>query len=105
MDARFDLGRMELNQDDAAKAEQQFRAILEREPDDAGAHSGLGLALLKEQQAAAAQAEFQKALKLSPQDAAALDGLAQLAIAPGDPTRAVDLLEAAVKQDDKNAEM
>ncbi len=105
MDARFDLGRLELNHDDAAHSEQQFRAILEESPDDAGAHSGLGLALLKEQEPEAAQAEFQKALTLNARDATALDGLAQLAIASGDPARAVDLLEGAIKQDGGNAEM
>lgn len=105
VDARFDLGRLELNRDNTAGAEQQFRAILEQSPDDAGAHSGLGLALLKEQEPEEAQAEFEKALKLNPQDAAALDGSAQLAIASGDPARAVDLLEPAVKQDGKDAEM
>ncbi len=79
--------------------------MLQQNPEDAGSHSGLGLALLKEQNADAAQAEFQRALALNPQNAVALDGSAQLAIASGEPVRAASLLESAVKQDDKDAEM
>ena len=97
-DAAFDLARLDLDDNEAVSAESQFRAILKQRPDDAGAHSGLGLALLKQQQSAPAEAEFQHALELDPEDVTAVEGEAQLAMDRGQPAQAVGLLEAGVKK-------
>jgi Flp pilus assembly protein TadD len=96
--ARFNLARLDLKHEQAAAAEQQFRAMLTQCPADAAVHSGLGVALASEGQSAAAEGELRTALQMGPYDFTALYNLGDLALEANQPQQAVDLLAAAVKQ-------
>jgi Flp pilus assembly protein TadD len=97
-DAQFNLAELELKRSHFAQAETQFRAMLRQCPGDAGAHSGLGLALDGEGDSASAEAEFERALDLDPSDFTALYHLGEMAIESGPPERAIDLLQKAIAQ-------
>jgi len=60
-----------------AQAEQDYRALLELEPNDAGARAGLGTALVQQGRADAAIPEFGRALAADPNNAAAHRGMGQ----------------------------
>ena len=67
-DARFNLAGLELKRSLFSQAEEQFRTMLGQCPEDAGTHSGLGVALAGEGDSAGAEAEFQRALELDPEE-------------------------------------
>ena len=73
------------------------RAALERDPDDAGVHSTLGLALSAQGKPAEAEAEFRAALKLQPDDAHAHTNLGVTLGEQGKPAEAEAAFRAAVK--------
>jgi Flp pilus assembly protein TadD len=94
-DAVYNRARIELDHAQPAAADHLFRAVLQRSPNDASAHSGLAQALLKEGNQDAAQSEFAAALRIDPQNLDALEALGQSALSQGQPAQAIDLLERA----------
>jgi Flp pilus assembly protein TadD/mono/diheme cytochrome c family protein len=102
--ARFNLARLDLQHDQASTAEQQFRVMLARCPEDASVHSGLGAALESQGQSQAAETEFRAALGIDAHDFTALYNLGDLALQANQPQQASELLEAAVEQRPKDAD-
>lgn len=103
-DARFDLARLDVKHAAFQDAASEFRTLLRDHPDDAAAHSGLGLALFDQGDLAGAQDEFQKALAANPRDFTALDTLGQIDIASGELPQAILMLQSAIKiQNDPDA--
>lgn len=103
-DARFDLARLDMKREAFQDAASQFRTLLANNPNDASAHSGLGVALFDQDDIAGSQAEFQKALTLNPQDFTALSTLGQIDISSGNLPDAIQTLQSAIKvQNDPDA--
>jgi Flp pilus assembly protein TadD/mono/diheme cytochrome c family protein len=100
-DAEFNLAALQLKLSQFDLAESHLRAILQRCPDDASAHSTLGVALVGKGDSAAAQAEFLHALAIDAADFTALYHLGEIAIESASLDRAIDLLKkASVQQPD-----
>jgi tetratricopeptide (TPR) repeat protein/mono/diheme cytochrome c family protein len=97
-DAQFNLAGLELERSQFAPAAEQFRNLLRQCPGDAGAHSGLGMALKGEGDGASAEAEFERALELDATNFTALYQLGEMALESGSPERAADLLTKATAQ-------
>jgi Flp pilus assembly protein TadD len=97
-DAEFNLAGLQLKLSQFDQAESHLRAVLRHCPDDASAHSALGLALAGKGDSAAAQAEFERALSLDPSDFTALYHLGENAIEAGSLDRAIDFLQKASAQ-------
>lgn len=95
-EARFDLARLDLAHGAYPDAASAFRTLLLHNPNDADAHSGLGVALLNQGNSSEAQAEFEQALAIDPRNFTALDNLGQMEIAEGQLPRAIQLLQSAV---------
>jgi Flp pilus assembly protein TadD/mono/diheme cytochrome c family protein len=98
--ARFDLGQLEMRHEEFAGAEADFRRLLSDNPKDAGAHAALGTVLAASQREAEARREFEAALALDAKNFDALYNLASLEAGDPDSTRAIDLLQQALKQKD-----
>ncbi len=94
-DAEFNLASLQLKLSRFEDAETHLRAVLQRCPDDASAHSALGVALDGKGDSSGAAAEFERALSLDPSDFTALYHLGEGAIMSGGFDRAIDLLQKA----------
>jgi len=66
--ARTELGNVLVYQEKYAAAEQEFRRVLERHPDNVAVHVTLGFALAKQHRDAEAQTEYLIARQLNPAD-------------------------------------
>ena len=99
-DARFDFAHLEITREHYAEAEQQLRQLIAIAPQDAAAHSELGVALMHQDELAAADGQFRQALVLDPQDASALRSLGEMAIMQGNISEAIARLQAALVLDD-----
>lgn len=62
------LGRLHLGSGDAKKAEQEFRAAIDHDPDEPRAHAGLGDALKYQDRLDEAEPCFHRAVELGPED-------------------------------------
>jgi len=96
-DARFDLARMGVVRGQYVDAEKTFHDLLATCPEDAEAHSILGVALLATERPDDAAKEFHRALELDPADFTALYNLGGMAADAGKLDDAANLLEAAVR--------
>lgn len=99
---RFNLASLELTQSRYPDAERNLRAMLADCPNDAAAHSQLGIALAAEGNQTVAETEFKAALAIDPQNFAAHYHLGEMAIAAGHPADAIDLLSSASKENPKD---
>ena len=99
-DARFDLAQLELTHERYAAAAADFGALVQRVPDDAAAHAGLGAALAGQDQREAAHGEFVAALGIDPHLRAALEGAAECEMSGGDMAHALEHLRAALAEKD-----
>jgi tetratricopeptide (TPR) repeat protein len=98
-EAHVALGRAYFAQGEQDKAESEFRAALDNDPDNAAALLGLGQLRLSQRRIPQAKEEFQKAIQAAPDFAPAYAALAQVLIASGQAGQAHGLLENAVKLD------
>ncbi|HEY1339881.1 MAG TPA: tetratricopeptide repeat protein, partial [Bryobacteraceae bacterium] len=73
---RYYLAEAQLQTGDLAKAEENFRTVLQQDPKSAGAHLGLARALARQQKLADAAPHFREAAQLDPDFR---DGLLELA--------------------------
>lgn len=90
-EARIGLGRVDLAAGRGAQAEATYRAMVADSPDNAAAHSGLGIALDLQGRHRDAQAEYRKSLALTDSDGTRANLGLSLAMA-GDSTGAVEML-------------
>jgi tetratricopeptide (TPR) repeat protein len=79
------------------KAEAAYRVVLQREPNDAAAHAGLGAALLRLKRTADAQKELLTALRLDPKLGEAYGDLAMAASENKDYPLTIRALDARAK--------
>jgi Flp pilus assembly protein TadD len=100
VDARFDLAHLDFKHNNYAEAEQEYRRVLEESPNDALAHNELGGVLAAVNRSADAQREFETAIAISPDNFDALYNLAGIEAENNNLSRAVELLEQALKQKD-----
>jgi len=96
-DARFDLARLRVLQGQYAQAEKASRDLLAACPEDAEAHSVLGVALLATERPEEAAKQFRRALELDPADFTALYNLGSMAADSGQLHDAVKMLEEALR--------
>ena len=80
------------------QAIEAFQAALKANPNDAGAHNGLGFALLSSGNVAEARPHFEQCLKIDPNALGALNGLARCLKAEGKTDEAVALWEQLQKK-------
>jgi len=103
-DARFDLAHLDSKHEKFAEAEEEYRKLLIENPKDAIAHNELGGVLVTENRTAEARQEFEAAVAIGPENFDALYNLAVQEAEGGEPARASELLERAVKlRDDADA--
>lgn len=93
------LGTAYLREDQAAAAEQAFRAALQLAPDNGEAHANLGTLLLQAGRIEAAIAEHRAAVQALPTAAAVHASLGQALIAAGQGAEAVPHLQEAWRLD------
>lgn len=74
--ATVQQGWIQLNKGQASQAVATFKAILDKNPDDANALNGLGWANLRSGKSDEAKEAFEKALKADPNAAGSMNGLA-----------------------------
>jgi tetratricopeptide (TPR) repeat protein len=95
---RVDLADLYMNGFSQPKeASEAYRAALTVQPDHAGAHHGLGMALAAAGQAVQAIPEFEKAASLAPTNPLPLQALGRLYFARHDYDKALDAYNRALK--------
>jgi Flp pilus assembly protein TadD len=97
--ARVKLGNTLLRTGAPEQAAAAFRAAIERRPDLAAAHNGLGAALLAQSDLQGAETELKSAASLDPKDAHPLLNLARLYKRRGDSAAFADALAQAEARD------
>jgi pentatricopeptide repeat protein len=91
-------GWQEFNAGNSSTAEANFRAALEKNPEDASALNGLGFCVLNAGNAGEAKELFQKCLKLQPDALGAMNGLARCLKEEGKVDEAIDIWEKMHKK-------
>ncbi|MBI4055188.1 MAG: tetratricopeptide repeat protein [Elusimicrobia bacterium] len=96
---RFQLGALYEKAGDVPKMEKHFRTYLSRYPEDASALNYLGYSLVdRDMKLQQAQELLQKALKIDPDNGAYLDSWGWLLFKKGEPQKALEPLERALKK-------
>lgn len=94
---QLDLGELYLNGlRRPVEAATAYRQAIRLQPNLAGAHYGLGLALASQGKANEAVPEFEQAAKLAPANPAPLHALGRLYASQGDATRALEAFDRAL---------
>lgn len=93
------LGDVYVAQGRSVEAEQAYRTLVAVDPENPGAHYGLAYSLLLQRRGPEAKPHLQRSLELDPAQPAALNYLGMVEQASGNPARARELYEAALKLD------
>lgn len=102
LEVRFNLGCLQLEQNNPEAAAVELFAYTARRPNDAGGWTKLGLAQQRTRDFGAAEKSFREALRCDPQNVEALNGLGLVFAQRNRPREAADAFAGALKIEPKD---